>query len=469
YHVIALRTSPTSTQLIVNGVLEAFRDVDPSPLASQPVGGLTIGIGARVVTSLTSLAGGQPEASTKPCDMVSTDSRTAFFGRVESFRVLVGGPPLVVGELGTADFVTQYREFLREHYAIPFEHSWILFQSFASLESGETVPGIGLGHVVASALVRDPYGENASVVRSVTPGSYQIFWPPELTTWPLSSRRFVAVSILRAIAAYDFDAPVDDIGYDDVHDTQVEFRGVPVDADFFKHVHVQRGYVADKLGLLGSIQLRSFEPDLLTESDDKYGDGLWQRRHTPYLLRGPRALQPQWHHGIVPAALGQNPIALLAPWRIEATGEEVLLAACRRTLYWVKPRQKADNPYTDALALWMGGNRGDYCRARGMTAHGFDLDWTEHEAVVDLWIKPDRLDGNRVLVCSGNPLLSDLRYLILLNDGRLEVWGKLADGSHWRWVQGTAQTVPLVQQTAGVAVKLHVWNHVAVRLGDGAV
>src|SRR5690606_34984296 len=201
---------------IVNGVLEAFRaDLGASPLASQPVGGLTIGIGARVVTSLTSLAGGQPEAATKPCDMLSTDSRTAFFGRVESFRVLVGGPPLVIGELGTGDIVTQYRAFLREHYAIPFEHSWVLNMFGTGLESGETVPGSAFGHVVASALVRDPYGQNASVVRSVNADSYDIFLPIELTTWPLSSRRFVAVSILGAIAAYDFDAPVDDIGYDD--------------------------------------------------------------------------------------------------------------------------------------------------------------------------------------------------------------------------------------------------------------
>lgn len=466
YHVMALRISPTATRLYVNGILEDFRTVSASPATSHPVSGLTVGMGALSVSGLTNDPTGRADQDTPTADQINTDVRTAFLGRIETLRVLVGSTPFSVTQ---GQFNVEIsRRFTKDDYEIAFDRLYtISIGSGVTADDGGTLPNVGAGHVLTSPMIRDLYGQVARPIdTSASPTAYiaQIY-RDQLTG--VASPVRVELLILRCIGAWDFMDAVPDLGQDNDFTTRVEYRDRTT-VNAAKHVHVQRGYTYDLIGLSGQTQLRCGEPDLLTEATANYASAAWLRRNRPYMTAGPRALAPRWRAGMLAAPLGANPIALLAPWQIETTQETVLIAGCRRSLYWCKPRQRRANPFGTGLSLWSGGNRNDHCRARALTPFGLAATWAAHEAVVDCWIKPDRLDGHRMVVMSGTKQSGLLRYLVLLNDGQVEVWGMLANGDTWHWVAGGTQSSPS-QNTISTTVGLNRWNHIAVRIASSAV
>lgn len=464
YHVVLMRLSRTLSQLWVNGTLEdEVVVVAPGDDFQQTVSGLTVGAGAQYTTSTTVDGTGFPTEFTEPADRVATDHRTYFFGRVEGVRALIGSIPYG-STVGAAGISTLYTQVSNENYRLPFLRLLQVRsgtpQDFQVASPGDptpddTVPRIGLGHGLHL-----PQTEWANAFRVIDSEASDNSLST-LRTFPSPSPIFDRIAQLgqlwRAVCAYDFDEEVPEGGYVGGHDENVESQAT-------RRVHVHRFYKDCSLGFGGPVQLRSIESDIQSGVVDT--TTILKQSHRPEDLKSPRELAPQWVPGILTPNLDENPISFISPWRDELSGEQFVVAGCRRSIHWVKPRFKRQSPWDDGdSSLWMSGHRDDYARGTTVSATG---SWSSSEAVVDLWCYPHRLDGNRVLLMRGSRFDDSVQYLLMLRDGQLWVMGQLAGGDLWAYVQGTVLSTP-TRNLPDVTVRLQAWNHIAVRISATGV
>jgi hypothetical protein len=464
YHVIVARIDATHAQLYVNGALEATATVSASSGTSWPISGVTIGMGARLLTSSTADATSLPDADTPTADQLNTDIRTGFFGRVETVRILAGDLPIDDEGIQTS------RQTRLENYTVEFKRLFQLTSGTTGISVNDKgqIPFINTGHLVVSPVILAPDGANARpILANLTPTDYQTYIPAPSVggPWPVP---LASVSVVKCVGAWDFTNEIADVGRDNAYQHRVEYRA-RLASDFMKAVWVQRIEAEqDVFGLSGTLQLRCIESDLLTESDDNFGFRSWSNLNGPYLVLGPRALAPQWAEGFLQPKLGTNPIAMVADWQIEATGDVLLMAACRRSLYWLRPVWSHLSPFeTRPGSLSFGGNKNDWARAP-VDPIQVDETWDTAQTVIDVWIRPERLDGNRLIACAGNILAARVRYCIFLANGQIQVLGQVAGGYTWRWISGSVNTSPTRNQAA-VAVRQGVWQHLAVRIGFSQV
>lgn len=454
YHIVVMVLSSTVGQLWVNGTMEQQVVLSARTNNCYPVSGLTIGAGAREVTSGTSAT---TVAATAPTDYVNTDARTFFFGRVESVKAVVGSLPFR-NSVDTALVMETQGKSSEQHYTLEFDRLVKENGTTLSLETTtDPVPNFGIGH----AAVMTQEGAPLQVTATTSPTTFVVHSSLQLgdTTNATTDQRGQIAKLYRALAAYDFSVPTSEFGYLGHYANRVEIAAanVPITA---RRVHVQRGYVNDTLGLGGPVQLRCAESDIISCVTDKY------MALRPFDEASPRELAPQWSVGMLRPELDANPIALLADWHHETTGEQFVIAGCRRSLYWVKPMWRKSSPWPDdGASLWLSGQANDYARGTHVVGVG---DWSTDEEVVDLWVYPTRLDRNRILAMHGNPLAGEVRWALVLVEGQLHVMGHQAGGGSWVWVHGNVLTTP-TRNIAMSSVKLNAWNHIAVKIGVGEV
>lgn len=176
--------------------------------------------------------------------------------------------------------------------------------------------------------------------------------------------------------------------------------------------------------------------------------------------------------GALRPPVDENPITFLADWRHETSGEQFLIAGCRRSILWVKPMWRRASPIDDhpfdthGAAMWMMGRSNEY--ARSALASPAGAGWDDVVDVFDCWIYPTRLDDHRIVAMRGSKLNDTVRWLISLKEGQLQVFGQLAGLSAWAWLHGSVAADP-TRNLAEVSVKLNRWNYVVVRIGDNQV
>ena len=464
YHVIVFRLDATTAQLWVNGTLEEQVVVSaPADDFQCPVGGLTVGAGAFLVRTTTH-ASGLPIKGTITSDLVETDARGFFFGRVEGLRAIVGSIPYS-STVGAAGIATLSRPFSIDDYRLPFRRllqkgvdpKWFRQSNLLDSDPDDTVPKIGIGH----GLFLPQYASGTRIPFRISAETDEdhLIVENDLDDQQGFQEQVIAQvgDIWRAVCAYDFDVPVAEGGYQGGHDRSVEY-----DLNFLgRQVHIHRFYKDCSIGLGGPVQLRCIE------SDVNYGNQELNRNaNSAEETKSPRQLAPQWSKAIVAPRLDDNSIVLLKPWKDELSGEQFTIAACRRSLYWLKPKLRQQSPWGDStLSTWFSGDLGDKVRGTHSLAGG---SWTTDQSVVDLWVYPHRLDGDRIVVMRGDRIDDSVQYAVLLRDGQLWVMGQIVGGDLWAWSQGAVATTP-TRNLATVSVKLNAWNHIAVSIGAGTV
>jgi hypothetical protein len=260
-----------------------------------------------------------------------------------------------------------------------------------------------------------------------------------------------------------------------------------VDTD--KSVCEQLTEIEDRVGAFGALRARCIESDFMTEADQVDGtatdrvtgdaatrDGTYLAGR-PFQEFTPRELSPKWATGLVRSTLNDTRVSLIADWDHTQSGERFVITATGRNLYWAKKLWRDDTPFGDDTAsAWLFGQRGEYIGASSSNAalQAFSSDgatWGGQD--IDLWVKPQRLDGRRVLVSRASLSNGRLNYLVGTQNGSLFVCGSLNSGAAcWYYFEGdnrsddAANTVnAITEDELGYSrLRLNQWNHVHVRI-----
>lgn len=460
YHVAVIRLSTTLAQLWVNGTLEVSNAGLVAPHANaSPVSGLTIGAGALAITTA---AQSLVIEDMRTADQINVDHRTHFFGRVECVRVLMGSIPFA-DTLGSL-IVQSNRRARVENYTVPFHRlfNYLPVAGEAAISTTtDTVPNVNTGHVVVLPQVRREASVPLVIISTLAGGnSYMLHALPFTGQGGTGASEYQGLTIFRTIACYDFNSPVPEYGYTGNYQPRIEYTNTGA-VDTFRMVHVHRGYVQDTFGMGGPIQLRCSESDFGSNANNL------QEALRPYETASPRELAPQWSSGILRPPVDENPISFLADWRHETSGEQFLIAGCRRSIFWAKSMWRHTSPFQDhGAAMWMLGRKNEYARSALAAAAG--AGWDDVVDVFDVWIYPTRLDGHRIIAMRGSKLNDTVRWLVTLKEGQLQVFGQLVGLNAWAWVHGSVAGGP-TRNLAEVSVRLNQWNHLTVRIGDNQV
>lgn len=471
YHIALIRYSGTLAQLWVNGTMEQQTNPVAQIEVSSPVGGLTIGAGSQATLG----AAGDAGAASLPADVVSIDHRTHLCGRVERVAVLCGSLPLDT-TVGSSRVITQ-DGVTRSGYTIPFGAQLLVSNlavppTIRTLDgTREPVPDFGAGHGLDLPQLQQ--GAPASTLggRTLTPIiSTAGPTPWEFGVGELPHAGFGGMELAysqtgivwRAIAAYQFDRKAPEFGYLGHYSWRVESTSAASPSPH--RVHIHRGYVRCSFGRGGDVQLRCVWSDVMAETNS-LGILVDRPSFGPYESASPRELAPQYWRGILTPPVDENPIAMIADWRHETTGEQFQIIGCRRQLFWAKPRWRQDSPFGSGKSLWFWGDKVEYARATVAKPQGSLA--TEVD-VIDCWIKPTKLRGDRVLMVRGDPAASTMRWGVVIRDGQILVAGQLVNGNTWAWHSGQEAGSP-TRNLAVVPIVANRWQHLAIRIGSGAV
>ncbi len=470
YHIVALRRD-TALELYVNDAFEATLAIPSIGASAYAVGGLTFGMGCVEYTS-----------DTQELDDLNTDSRSGFCGRMEFAAVLVGGKSTE----------TMYRRPDAEDYQIEQARIWSTPQSTGTptlvaprdhelpTANIDTVANIGPGHAYHAGGIRS---ENVDVTQPIedsgatVPTRYTL--GENVPAVEINGARALQQTYARSLQAlglWVFNLEDED-PYPGSYDPEVEtfYNGSVYEKVTSKAVWVQRSAVFDQMGFLNRVQRRCIESDLLTDTLQG-GSSMRTRDFThrlrPYWFRSPRELQTTSGYGLLRPLLGTNPIAMVADWQTEQELNRHLIVACRRSVLWAKGARKlVDSPFPDETTtrpLWFFGQQNDYCLASGLTQWNFNENWgtsgSTAFAAIDLWINPQELDGNRILLLNGQGNV--IRYALWLEDGAIHVIGTHIFGGFWEWAEGTN---PSSSHLRHVAIKANQWNHVQIEIGNAEV
>lgn len=480
YHVLLFRdVGGTAMRLVVNGVTEVTGAFSASSPTGWPVSGLTVGFGSLQFTS--QVDPGAPDhfavnGVTADCDEINTDHRSGFCGIIESFRVLIGSDPpanTINSPFDRDNYLHKQTRIWR--YPRPGAAAIVEPASFAVAGgvSVEPVANIAGGHGLATAQVQID-GRNIVKVKNTTADGQAHHLTSVVPAYldgggGIELLNQVYLQTIRALGAWDLTID-DEIDYAGAYDPAVEVRtiaGFLLSPNRSRLVHVQRSQAIDLMGYLNRLQRRCLESDGMVEVYDNVSGmdaQIYSHRLRPYFSRSPRELAPAWVEGLARAPAKQTPITLLADWTHQVTGERLLVAAARRAVYWAKGAWRRDSPFegeATSRSLWLHGRQRDYCHATTAALSGSLYQ-------VDLWCKPLRLDGVRVLVIAGGNTVvagpqreTEVRYGVAAHYGGVFVFGVNKSGGGLRYLWG--------YQEEGVTLQLGEWNHVHVEITDTAV
>lgn len=476
YHVVVMRrqSSPAAgdrgkhVQLLINRAEDASSPftVSPDNSTAAVIGGITWGMGAAELLA--------HESPPPTADQVNTDHRSGFVGLIESARLL----------LGESNSHPPYKDEDEDDWQHRQARLWRNDSDsggaprvFEPLDDNDLVwaPDNQGGVVGEGLLLR--FGDDRYAGKPIGyPESRGVSFNPNQYLSIMNARKSVEgghtelvgaqLTAYFVFARWVFNVDDRDSQYPGAYHHSTEVRGggswVP---NPHKSVHVQWSAVTDQLGMLGGVQKCTIESDFLTENPANWTVTAWQHRVRPYGYRAPLELAPYQGKGLVLPALGQNPISLIHDWRHGESGERFIVAGCGRQLYWVRRVWRAGSPFADEPAgktLWLFGGAGEHVSA--LSTSDANQQFTGANTItIDCWVRPDRLDGTRLIALkSGGGASGDrnINYAIFTVDGVVHVLGTQAGKTGTWLVRGGEAAV------ADTNLRVREWSHIHVSMGD---
>jgi hypothetical protein len=256
--------------------------------------------------------------------------------------------------------------------------------------------------------------------------------------------------------------------------------------DGIRFVARQRTPIEDDVGNLGPLEARCIEPDILTEAEDHrvVARSLSAPTREFSFVRAriwqefsPREIGPRWSEGLVLPNLDDSRISLIADVDDQRSGERFVFTALGRNLYWAKQIWRDDSPFPDESgSVWLFGQPGEHIRGGassttqrlGVTGGAF------RPVNSEMWVKPQRLDGIRVMWGVCDPVNNRINYLVGTYDGAIFVCGTLSNSTEsWFYFSGTNGTPSFTSRdnwfVTSTQLRLQEWNHVHVTVGTTGV
>jgi len=487
YHVAAMRRNGGATvDLYIDQVLEvSAAGLNPSNYAvsasagnSYAISGITLGMGSeeRMLRAPT-----LDDATMAGVNQINTALLSGFVGRIETFRVLVGTEAATQIERHGPEDADSWRFPEQRLWTNPMAADRTRLQPY---DPGDTCRGTGRG---SAAIIATQSNSGAKVPFAVSTGTPTAYYQLHDGTLENDAARGieghasvvgVGARLFFVFAYFRFVETDGRSEYSGSFWRGLEYRYVtagavtPLVADQqphpYKHTHVQFSSVADAVGLLGAVERRCSEPDLQNDLQAAMGTftSEWlTARQRPYSVRCPLEVGPRWAPGFVRATLGTTPVTMLADYSAQEADRRLILTGAGRSLYWAKPQ------WQDGRLAFAGGID-SYVFARTNSAADLNVTGAASKStvVLSMWLRPTRLDGQRIIAWKGPAGGGGLyNWMVWADNGAIVVEGAEDAGpALWQFVQGDA--------TAGDAdvrrhnsLRVGVWNHLHVTIGGAGV
>lgn len=478
-------------ELYIDGIREQVQTVGACDPDGWPVGGMSVGMGSRRFTSWTNDTTSpiHEDDDTAPINGISTDSRSGFCGRIEQIQLLAReataqyyGPR----DAGLDDLRFEFTR-LWDSPTTARDRQAPLFPDAAA----RTATGAGMVVTVGGDI---DVGEKRIGQHTESTDGTNLHQGVERSPYGgHDDLDGVQVSFWHRFAWWLLDQSLDDERLRCgrfVQALEYRVRGYAttlIVPDEYRWVAEQETPVFDELQLYGMMTARCLQTDSLYERDPvfKYAGATPNREESqlvvqPFGWQSPREVGPSWDLGLVRPNVRETRISLLADWEHQQSGERFIIAASHRNLFWAKPIWRIDTPFVKPEALgtvnegsvWLYGQDGEHimCGSSDTGRQGLTDNPSWNVMFVDLWVKPQRLDGVRIIACRTD-LSGQYNYIIGTWNGALFVAGT-ADSSTkaWMWIQATNTGLTTVGTTDGAlrfaALRNNRWGHIAVLFGD---
>lgn len=477
--------------LLINNVAEAKVTIGNPVVDSWPASALTIGMGARRFTNWTgdTTSPVRADASTANPVQFNSDSRSGFVGRIERVSVVVGdgatrllpvtdeepsdwlfdSPALwAAPTTGTADQIDpvnlgdRFRSLKSASGVRLGQHE----QAGIRLLYFHEVPNL-IGAPGLDPIIQEGFEGGARSLRSV---EVQVYY--KLAEWRLAGD----------------ENPDDVVGgrYSSLVEWRSQYAANLTEADPYRFV-AEKGPAVAVRGFLGSLWMRCIESDALFEGESVFQRNGPHPRHgsskvlKPYAVTSPGELGPRWDLGLVMPLVGDTRPSLLVDWDHQRSNERFAILGAGRSLHWMKGVWRADSPFVEAAqfrtiaddsSVWLFGRRGEHilCASGGGGGQVISQGAPYSIVTADVWCKPQRLDGARVLATHYIPGSKRINWLLGTFNGSLFVLGTLDGGTKtWLYFEGDNSSVSSALQTTTLrgngTIRVNAWNHVYVLLG----
>lgn len=474
-------------QVFIGEVLDISVAVALVSQTGWPVSGFTVGMGARRFTSWTgdTVAPIRADVDTADVDEINTDSRSGFCGRIERVKLLVrDATPSLQGVRDES--IDDWRKAFTRIWRSPTaganrDRLNPLFPDAAAASftgagavaviQGDTSDGLSIGYVLETTTGTDL----VPLVERLPFGGHNVL-------------EAVRVDFFSVVAVYNFDQSFGDDGVRCGRYMQsLEWRALGyaaglILADEYRYVAEQESDVIDEVGMFPAFAMRCVQSDTLFEADGAFDIGVNPVHSTdqivvqPWLWQSPREVGPRWDVGLAPPPAGKSPISLIADWDHQESGERFCVVGSHRSLYWARLPWRRDSPFvpresverSEDGSVWLYGQIGEHI-ACAQTDPRQILDG--NIVSIDLWCKPQRLDGVRVIAAMKANATGHVNFAVLLWNGALVLCGTM-DGNTKAWLlhEGDTPTIATAGTTSGRLprrlVSTNAWNHIHVILGE---
>lgn len=485
YAVTVLRqTTGTLLSIYINGLLDNTGGLTASNSDAHAPSGITIGMGGYEAM----IRAGAPDtvADYAGVNELNTDARSGFVGRVESFKLMAAT---------TNTLTPLYKAESDDDWRYPETRTWrhpkLGVRSIMDpTDLGDNVRSSSLG---GYAMIEGHFEASGRKIGYVIHG---FSYGPTALAFGRDTRndtgnptgRFgndkedaIGVIMYHAMGYWRFNRDDRDDTYPGNYIRGLEFRynaGTPTTANqtqnTTKHVHIQFSAVPEEIGMFVGPQRRCVESDVIDEQDASVFTNFERLTHRqrPYGFRSPRELGPRWARGIAIPLPGTVPVTLAKEWQVETDRRRFVFTASGRQLYWARLPWEADSPFLEAgrSCLSCSGDGPSHVLVSA-TAGGFNYSGTGTKTTVvfEGWVRPDRLDGRRLIAAKMTPSTSQSQasWFISTKDGCIDVQGTLGSGARtWGFTEASGG-VSMMRRMA--SLRVGVWNHLHVTMNTAGV
>lgn len=488
YSVAVLRPAGgLSVSIYVNGALDVTSGaLNASTADSRSPVGITLGMGGYEAMIRQAVV---DDTTGVGVNDINTDVRSGFVGRIESFKLLAG-PSQALSPTYKPEEPTDWRypealSWENPIRSIPAQREFVI-----SADADDTIRNVGAG----SLFLMEGHTNGGKVVAyvisdSTTSAIVYTIGRQSMDTSSIASGRFghfltegIGARIYHVFGYWRLNRDDRDNLYSGNYVRGIEYRyngGTPTvftnARNESKHVHIQFSDVVDDIGLHNAPQRRCVESDLLSETDTALFTqrANWHRRQRPYTFRSPRELGPKWAQGIAIPLPGTVPVTLLTDWEVQTEGRRFAITAAGRQIYWARSPWEEDSPFREVsrAALSCPGQDGSHVFVTAAAA-GFNFSGTGTKTTVvfECWVKPDRLDGRRMLAAKMTPATSQAQasWFVSTQDGSIEVQGTLGSGARtWGFTEGGGGGTSVLRRSQ--SLRVGAWNHLHVTMSTAGV
>lgn len=493
YVIGVVKLDATTLRIYVNGVVDSDTVVLGASATGHHPGSITWGFGSYTIPVLQN---DTPAERSNPPHRCDIDSRSGFVGVIESAKLLAGA----VGE--DDEYLPQlYKNEGNDDYRIKEFKHWTLVPNTPQNVQPDDGSGSGSGNVAESGLddgrpfqplthQRNTFNAIYGIDGSATPNANLYRLHAQLMGLADGGNegasggfnpgsRAAHIYFVAEHWTFNTDDPDTYPGqyianfevYDDWNGTG-SARTVASDRLIFTHVRTSSAPF--KLNAIGGVWRCCRQHDVMFENPvatfvPTWADEINRHKFPRIAFRSPRELQPGWDNGMCFPLTGLPAVAMLADYESQQHDEKMLIAAVERGLFWVRPIWRLGSPFPNESQVSSPsilGRVGGHIHAE--SSNGAGQSWAPTTLVTwEAWIKPDALDGYRLLAFKGDPITGQCNYAIFAINGAIHVAGTMGGGtSAWR---KTDTVFPSVATAPMAPLKLNHWNHVHLQIGfDGS-